>query len=139
ERAVVTPGRTPLQDAVPITWGQVFGGWAQAMEDGRRALGEAANELAVIGLGGTAVGTGLTAHPRFRVLVVRELARLTGERLRPAPTAVTAAGGLRPLLRVSCALPGLALALAHFCVGLRLPCAGHRQRLSGRDLPATGQ
>src|SRR6185436_5098071 len=54
ERAVVKPGRTHLQDAVPITWGQVFGGWAQAVDDGRRALARAADELSVIGLGGTA-------------------------------------------------------------------------------------
>src|SRR5213083_576356 len=54
-RDVVKPGRTHLQDAVPITWGQVFGGWAQAVEDGRRALARTADELAVVGLGGTAV------------------------------------------------------------------------------------
>ena len=124
ERGVVKPGRTHLQDAVPITWGQVLGGWAQAMEDGRRALERAAGELAVIGLGGTAVGTGLTAHPRFRARVVRELARLTGERLRPAPTPVTTAWSLRPLLAGSAALRGIALDLSKICVDLRLLASG---------------
>ena len=124
ERDVVKPGRTHLQDAVPITWGQVFGGWAQAVEDGRRALGEAANELGVIGLGGTAVGTGLTAHPRFRALVVRELSRLTGQRLRPAAAPVATAWSLRPLLAASGALRGVALDLAKICVDLRLLASG---------------
>jgi len=124
ERAVVKVGRTHLQDAVPITWGQVFGGWAQAMEDARRALGRMADELVVVGLGGTAVGTGLTAHPRFRALVVRELSRLTGHGLRPAPTPVTTAWSLRPLLAASAALRGLALDLAKMCVDLRLLASG---------------
>jgi len=92
ERNVVKPGRTHLQDAVPITWGQVLGGWAQALDDGRRALRAAADELSVVALGGTAVGTGLTAHPRFRPLVVRELSRLAGRRLRPAPSPVRRRG-----------------------------------------------
>jgi fumarate hydratase, class II len=124
ERAVVKPGRTHLQDAVPITWGQVFGGWAQAVEDGRRALAGAGAELAVVGLGGTAVGTGLTAHPRYRAQVVRELSRLSGHRLRPAPSPVAAAWSLRPLLAASAALRGTALDLVTICVDLRLLASG---------------
>ena len=123
-RDVVKPGRTHLQDAVPITWGQVFGGWAQAVDDGRRALARTADELAVVGLGGTAVGTGLTAHPRYRALVVRELSRLSGRRLRPAPTPVTTAWSLRPLLACADALRGVALDLAKICVDLRLLASG---------------
>ncbi len=124
ERDVVKPGRTHLQDAVPITWGQVFGGWAQAIEDGRRALARAGDELTVIGLGGTAVGTGLTAHPRFRPLVTRELSRLAGVRLRPAPAPVASAWSLRPLLACSAALRGVALDLAKICADLRLLASG---------------
>jgi aspartate ammonia-lyase len=135
ERAVVKPGRTHLQDAVPITWGQVFGGWAQAIEDGRRALGRAADELRVVGLGGTAVGTGLTAHPRFQRLVVRELARLVGQRLRPAPNSVTATWSLRPLAGVSAALRGVALDLAKICVDLRLLASGPDTGLAELRLP----
>src|SRR5262249_38491691 len=88
-RRVVKPGPTHLQDAVPITWGQVFDGWAQAIDDARRALARTADELRVIGLGGTAVGTGLTAHPRFQRVVVRELARLVQQPLRAAASTVT--------------------------------------------------
>jgi aspartate ammonia-lyase len=123
-RDVVKPGRTHLQDAVPITWGQVFGGWAQALQDARRALARASDELRVVGLGGTAVGTGLTAHPRFRALVVRELSRLVGRRLRPAPSPAASAWSLRPLAAVSAGLRGVALDLATICVDLRLLASG---------------
>jgi aspartate ammonia-lyase len=135
ERATVKPGRTHLQDAVPITWGQVFGGWAQAIEDGRRALDVAADELAVLGLGGTAVGTGLTAHPRFRALVVRELSRVVGRRLRPAPSPVAATWSLRPLAGCSAALRGLALDLGKLCVDLRLLASGPQTGLAEVRLP----
>jgi len=77
ERAVVKVGRTHLQDAVPITYGQVFAGWAEAIRAAGAALMATEAELSAVGLGGTAVGTGLTAHPRFRTLVVRELSRIT--------------------------------------------------------------
>src|SRR5262249_14878401 len=63
ERQVVKPGRTHLQDAVPITYGQVFTGWAQAVHEAASALTSAGRELRTIGLGGTAVGTGITTHP----------------------------------------------------------------------------
>ena len=135
DRNVVKPGRTHLQDAVPITWGQVFAGWAQALEDGRRALGVAATELTVVALGGTAVGTGLTAHPRFRLLVVRELSRLVGHRLRPTPSPVASAWSLRPLAATTAALRGVALDLAKICVDLRLLASGPDTGLAEVRLP----
>jgi aspartate ammonia-lyase len=134
-RSVVKPGRTHLQDAVPITWGQVFGSWAQALEDGRRALQVAAVELRDVGLGGTAVGTGLTAHPRFRGLVVRELSRLTGQRLRAAPSPVATTWSLRPLAAISAALRGVALDLAKVCFDLRLLASGPDTGLAELRLP----
>jgi fumarate hydratase class II len=124
ERHTVKPGRTHLQDAVPITWGQVLDGWAQALDDGRRALAVAGGELRVVGLGGTAVGTGLTAHPRFRALAIRELSRLTGQRLRPSASAPASAWSLRPLAATSAALRGVALDLSTICVDLRLLASG---------------
>jgi len=135
ERNVVKPGRTHLQDAVPITWGQVFGGWAQAVQDGRRALAAAAGDLRVVALGGTAVGTGLTAHPRFAALAVRELSRLVDRRLTPAPSPVAAAWSLRPLAATSAALRGLATDLAKICGDLRLLASGPDTGLAEVRLP----
>jgi aspartate ammonia-lyase len=124
ERRTVKPGRTHLQDAVPITWGQVFTGYAESLTGARRALARATDELTVIGLGGTAVGTGLTAHPSFRQLVARELSRLVGRRLTPAASQVTAAWSLRPLLGCSAALRGIAVDVAKICFDLRLLASG---------------
>jgi len=135
ERAVVKVGRTHLQDAVPITYGQVFAGWAEAIRAAGAALMATEAELSAVGLGGTAVGTGLTAHPRFRVLVVRELSRLTGLRLRPAPSTVTAAWSLRPLLACSGALRGLAVDLGKICFDPRLLASGPRAGLGELSLP----
>src|SRR3989441_4752188 len=135
ERRVVKPGRTHLQDAVPITYGQVFAGYAEGLRSARRGLAAAATELSEIGLGGTAVGTGLTAHPRFRSLVVRELGRISGHRLRPAPNPVTATWSLRPLLACSAALRGLAVDLAKVCFDLRLLASGPHAGLGELRLP----
>jgi fumarate hydratase class II len=135
ERNVVKPGRTHLQDALPITWVHVLGGGAQALEDGRRALASVADELSVVAHGGTAVGTGITAHPRFRALVVRELSRVTGHRLRPALSAVASAWSLRPLAAATAAVRGVALDLGKICVDLRLLASGPDTGLAELQLP----
>src|SRR5712692_10320283 len=135
ERRVVKPGRTHLQDAVPITYGQVFTGWAQAVREAASALADAVRALRVIGLGGTAVGTGITAHPRFRRRVVRELSRLVGLRLVPATSAVTATWSLRPLLACSAALRGVAIDVAKICADLRLLASGPHTGFGALQLP----
>ena len=135
ERAVVKPGRTHLQDAVPITYGQVFTGYAEAMRSAASALETAAAELSVIGLGGTAVGTGITAHPRFARLVARELSRLVGRRLTPAPSTVTTTWSLRPLLACSAALRGIAVDVGKMCADLRLLASGPHTGLAEIRLP----
>ncbi len=118
EARVVKAGRTHFQDAVPIRYDQVFTGWAQAVRDAASALEVAAGELRAIGLGGTAAGTGLTAHPRFAALVTRELSKITGERLRPAVNTMTTSWSLRPLLACSAALRGIAIDLGIVCFDL---------------------
>jgi aspartate ammonia-lyase len=134
-RGIVKPGRTHLQDAVPITYGQVFTGYAESVRAARRALDASARELRVIGLGGTAVGTGITAHPRFRVLVTRELTRLTGIPLTSARSTVTTTWSLRPFLACSGALRGVAIDLAKICFDLRLLASGPHTGLGELALP----
>jgi aspartate ammonia-lyase len=135
ERRVLKPGRTHLQDAVPITWGQVFTGYAQAMAAAHEAFRVAADELRVLGLGGTAAGTGLTAHPRFRRLVIRELSRDTGLRLEPAPSTVTTTWSLRPLSACAAALRGIALDLGKIAFDLRLLASGPHTAIAEIVLP----
>src|SRR6185369_960469 len=92
-------------------------------------------DLSRIALGGTAVGTGLTAHPRFATLMARELSRLTGLRLKPAPSPVGAAWSLRPLLACSAALRGLAIDVGKICFDLRLLASGPHTGLAEIRLP----
>jgi aspartate ammonia-lyase len=134
-RRVVKPGRTHLQDAVPITYGQVFTGHAEAPRGAAAAVEATRSELAVIGLGGTAVGTGITSHPRFRTLVARELSAVVGVGLVPARSPVTMTWSLRPLLACSAALRGLAIDLGKICFDLRLLASGPDTGLAEIELP----
>jgi aspartate ammonia-lyase len=135
ERDVVKPGRTHLQDAVPVTWGQVFDSYAESMVSAADALVKTRDELRVIGLGGTAAGTGLTAHPRFAALATRELSRQLGETLHLAPSRLTTTWSLRPLLACSAALRGIAVDLGKICVDLRLLASGPHTGLAEIILP----
>src|SRR5213078_1645189 len=119
----------------PITYGQVFTGWAQAVREAAEAVDVATRALHVIGIGGTAVGTGLTAHPRFRSRVVRELSRLVGQRLTPATSTVTTTWSLRPLLACSAALRGVAVDVAKICADLRLLASGPHTGFGELSLP----
>jgi aspartate ammonia-lyase len=136
ERTTVKPGRTHLQDAVPITYGQVFEGYAAALAAARGRLGPVRAELGVLGLGGTAAGTGITAHPRFAAGVIRELARLTGAPLRRAPSPVALTWSMTPLLAASAAARGLAVEVAKLCRDLRLLASGPQAGLAELRLPA---
>jgi aspartate ammonia-lyase len=131
----VKPGRTHLQDAVPITYGQVFAGYADALADAATALRTARRELTIVGLGGTAVGTGITAHPRFAAEVARELSALLGIRIAPARNRVTTTWSLRPLLACSSALRGIAVDVTKICVDLRLLASGPQTGFAEIVLP----
>jgi aspartate ammonia-lyase len=135
EGRTVKPGRTHLQDAVPITYGQVFAGYAEAIASAAAALRTTRRELTVIGLGGTAVGTGITAHPRFAATVARELSRLVGVRLTPARNRVTTTWSLRPFLACSGALRGIAVDVTKICVDLRLLASGPHTGFAELVLP----
>jgi fumarate hydratase, class II len=79
---VVKSGRTHLQDAAPVRLGQEFGAYAQAIRYDRERILTAADRLRRIGIGGTAVGTGLNAHPEYHTRMVAQLTTLTGQPLR---------------------------------------------------------
>ena len=75
---VVKSGRTHLQDAVPVRLGQEFGAYARAVANDRERIAAAGERLARLGIGGTATGTGLNAHPEYHARMVQRLAELTG-------------------------------------------------------------
>src|SRR6202051_1749798 len=77
-RDVVKIGRTHLQDAVPLTFGQEFGGWASLLERDIKRLEQVLEGLYDLAIGGTAVGTGLNTHPEFAERAAKKIAELTG-------------------------------------------------------------
>jgi fumarate hydratase class II/aspartate ammonia-lyase len=133
---VVKAGRTHLMDATPIRLGQEVSGWAAAVHAASARLRDTLPELSLLGLGGTAVGTGLNAHPRYQALVVAELARLTGLPLAPAASLTAAMQSLAPLVAVSGALRGAAVELIRIGGDVRLLASGPNTGLGELLLPA---
>jgi fumarate hydratase, class II len=132
---IVKSGRTHLMDATPIRLGQEASGWAAALRAAARRLRDALPELARLGIGGTAVGTGLNAHPRYAGMVVAELRALTGLRLSRAPNAFYAMQSLAPFAALSGALRGAALELLRIGGDLRLLGSGPGTGLGELRLP----
>ena len=132
---LVKAGRTHLMDATPIRLGQEVSGWAHAIAAAAGRVRDALPELSLLGIGGTAVGTGLNAHPRYRSLVVRELEALTGIPLTPAPNLFYAMQSLAPFVALSGALRVAALELLRVGGDVRLLGSGPNTGLSELRLP----
>ncbi len=133
---VVKSGRTHLMDATPIMLGQEVSGWAAALEAAAARVRAALPEMASLGIGGTAVGTGLNADRRYRRLVVGELARLTGIPLVPAPNPFYAMQSLAPFAALSGAVRVAALELLRIGGDVRLLGSGPGTGLGELKLPA---
>ena len=132
---VVKSGRTHLMDATPIRLGQEVSGWAVALSTAAGRVRDALPELSLLGIGGTAVGTGLNAHPRYRALVVAELEKLTGVPLTPAPNLFYAMQSLAPFVALSAALRTAALELLRIGGDVRLLGSGPNTGLGELRLP----
>ncbi len=133
---VVKLGRTQLQDAVPLSVADEFAAWADAHEAAVVALAASRRGLHEVNLGGTAIGTGLTAPAGYGDVVVARLAELSHLPLAAAPRLVSATTDTAGLLAVSSALRGLAIALAKLANDLRLLASGPGAGLGELHLPA---
>ena len=121
---VLKSGRTHLQDAVPVTIGQEFGAYGSAIANACAELRKRQENLYSVALGGTAVGTGTNAHPKYKPIAVAELAKLTGFPLKPAPNNFEALQSQRLAQTVSSGLKELALELIRIANDLRLLASG---------------
>ena len=129
-------GRTHLQDAVPVTLGQEFSGYASQVDHGIRRIRATFQDLEELPLGGTAVGTGLNAHPEFGARTVAGIDTVTGIPFRPAENRFEAMGAQDPLVSVSGALKTMAASLIKICHDLRLLSSGPRCGIGEIDLPS---
>jgi fumarate hydratase, class II len=132
---VVKSGRTHLMDAVPVTLGQEFGGYAAQVRQGIERVRDTMPRLGQIPLGGTAVGTGLNTHPEFATRVRERLGTETGLEIRPPADPFEAQAARDGLVEASAALKVVAVSLTKVANDLRWMGSGPRAGLSELFLP----
>ncbi|HYO77818.1 MAG TPA: lyase family protein, partial [Thermoanaerobaculia bacterium] len=133
---VIKSGRTHLADAVPVTLGQEFKAYAAAIRRATRLLRDAGEELRVLGIGGTAAGTGINTPVGYRFAVVRHLSEATQLELHPTEDLREAMQSQLPVVAVSAAMRNLALELTRITNDLRLLASGPITGLAEIILPA---
>jgi aspartate ammonia-lyase len=132
---IIKSGRTHLQDAVPVRLGDTFEAWAQILREHRTRIETAARELCILGLGGSAAGTGLNTHPQYRFRVADVLSQLVGKELKPASHLMAAMQSMGCFVSVSGTIRNLAQDLAKISHDLRLMDSGPKTGFKEIQLP----
>ena len=133
---VLKSGRTHMQDAVPMRLGQEFAAYAEAIKRAKKAIEEQSEFLRELGLGGSAVGTGINTHPDYRHKAIAELARISGQKLQAVDDMRYAMQSNLAMSSVSGALRNLALEVIRISNDLRLLSSGPNTGLAEINLPA---
>jgi aspartate ammonia-lyase len=133
---VLKSGRTHMQDATPIRLGQEFAAYGVAIGKAKESIARAADGLRELGLGGSAVGTGINTVAGYRELAIKKLAAISGQRLVPAEDMRWAMQSCGPMAEVSGALRGLALEVIRIANDLRLMSSGPNTGFNEIHLPS---
>jgi aspartate ammonia-lyase len=133
---ILKSGRTHLQDATPIRLGQEFRAYGKALEKSRLFIEKSSQSLYELGIGGSAVGTGLNTSLGYQEKLVQKLSKLTGLALIQAEDLREAMQSMRPTAEISSALRNLALEMIRICNDLRLLSSGPRTGLAEIKVPA---
>jgi len=134
-RDVVKIGRTHLQDAVPLTFGQEFGGWASLLDRDIKRLEQVLAGLYELAIGGTAVGTGLNTHPEFAERAAKKISELTGLPFRSHPDKFAALSAHDEIVFAQGALETLAASLMKISNDIRWLASGPRCGLGELSIP----
>jgi aspartate ammonia-lyase len=134
--AIYKAGRTHLNDALPVTLGNEFQAYGEAVGTDLARIRQGADELRFLGIGGTAVGSGVNALPGYQELVIEKLRRLTGLDLQPRPDLFEAMQNLNPFAQTAAHLKLLALTLTRVANDFRLLASGPKTGLGELVLPA---
>ncbi len=132
---IVKIGRTHLQDATPLTLGQEFSGYVSQLDHGLQHVAAALPHLRELALGGTAVGTGLNAHPKFAVMVAAEIAKATGLKFVTAPNKFEALASCDGVVHAHGALKTLAASLMKIANDVRWLASGPRCGIGELSIP----
>jgi len=133
---IIKSGRTHLQDAVPVRLGQEFGAYAKAVERDAERIRNAAEGLRRLGIGGTAVGSGLNAHPEYHSRMVKKLSELTGLKLYESDNLFESMQSMADAVDFSASIRTLALTLIRIANDFRLLASGPSTGLDEIRLPA---
>lgn len=133
---VIKMGRTQLEDAVPMTLGQTFNGFASILNDEIRHLNEAAEDFLTVNMGATAIGTGICAEPGYAEKCVAALNRITGLNFKLSADLVGATSDTSCMVGYASALKRIAVKMNKICNDLRLLASGPRCGLGEINLPA---
>ncbi len=133
---IVKSGRTHLQDAVPVRLGQEFGGYAKAVARDRERIARAAEGLRRLGIGGTATGTGLNAHPEYHARMVKRLSEISGIKLYESDNLFESMQSMADAADFSASLRTLAITLTRIANDIRLLSSGPTTGLDEIRLPA---
>ena len=133
---IVMVGRTHLQDATPLTVGQLISGWRAQLDDAMATIERSLPGLLELAIGGTAVGTGLNAHPRFGETVARKVAEETGRQFISAPNKFSALSAHDAMVNASAAMRTLAGALMKIANDIRWYACGPRAGFAELKIPA---
>lgn len=132
---IVKTGRTHFMDATPLTLGQEFGGYAQQLTNGIRAIKNALEMVRELALGGTAVGTGLNTPKGYDVLVAKKIAELTGLPFITAPNKFEALAAHDAMVELSGALKRTAVSLMKIANDIRMLSSGPRSGIGELIIP----
>jgi fumarate hydratase class II len=133
---VIKIGRTHLMDAVPLTLGQEFSGYAEALSLGLERINDSLKRLYPLALGGTAVGTGLNTHPKFAKKVATKIAKLTDKPYVSAPNKFEALAAHDAIVEASGMMKTLACSLMKIANDVRWLASGPRCGLGELNIPA---
>ncbi len=132
---IVKSGRTHLQDAVPVRLGESFKAWEEILKNHQSRIKKAEEDLYLLGIGGSAAGTGLNTHKKYRYRVAEILSELIAKPLKPAPHLMAAMQSMSPIVNVSSSLRNLAQDLVKISHDLRLMDSGPKTGLKELQLP----
>ncbi len=133
---IIKMGRTQLEDAVPMTLGQTFSGFAAILTDEIKHLNEAADDFLTVNMGATAIGTGICAEPGYSEKCIKALRDITGWDIKIAEDLVGATSDTSCLVGYASALKRIAVKMNKICNDLRLLASGPRCGLGEFNLPA---
>lgn len=133
---IIKMGRTQLEDAVPMTLGQTFNGYASILSNEIKNLNVAAEEFLTVNMGATAIGTGITAEPEYAAKCIAALGKITGLEIRLADDLVGATSDTSCLVGYSSAMRRISIKMNKICNDLRLLASGPRCGLGEINLPA---